>query len=181
MICKACGKSIPSDLLRKDSFSCPTCGQVYRRNTSSSPSKPTSREPRSSSQHKGKSKPALSGGAPIWLVIVLAALLVVTLVICTALLVNRNSGNAFRLSGIYKSNNIAVGKTKKVVIEIPEQPNTNYMVLTESNQTGVGCSVNEKTNTSFQLVIRNLYTDKRAPTITWGLIPFTPTEQVPAS
>lgn len=175
MICKGCGKTIPSTLLQRNSFTCPTCGKAYRRNASSAQSTaPQSRRPESPALGRSASKPLLSGSAPKWLVALLAALLVVLLVVCVVLLANRNSGSVFKLAGTYKTENLAVGKHENVIIEIPEQSNANYVVFTESDQIGIVCSVYKKTTTSFHLVIRNLYTDKRNPSITWGLIPYTP-------
>lgn len=163
MNCKACGEPIPSSLLQKDSFRCPSCGRTYYRGSKTA-SAPSRAKRGSVSRPKGGAKP------PRWLLPTVAALVILALVAGGAWMLRGRGLGASGVSGTVVIDNIATKKNQIFTIEIPRQRG-NYMVLTESSQVGIVCAAKDKTDTSFDLVVRNVYTKDRAPTITWMLVP----------
>lgn len=170
MNCKACGEPIPSYLLRQDSFSCPNCGRTYRR----SGSKPaqSSAAPKKAEKRSRASVEKSGSGMPKWLLPTIAAVLVLALLAGGVWMITRNlGGGRYSVSGTVKPGKTASKKSMTATIEIPEQKDTNYMVAMESSQAGVTCSVKNKTTSSFDIVVYNMYSKDRNPTVSWVLIP----------
>ena len=87
MLCKSCGATIPSQLLRQDSFSCPNCGRAYRRSTQNT--RNTSAGTGENPAVVRQSVPAAASGAlPGWLVPAIAGVACLALVLCIVLLVS---------------------------------------------------------------------------------------------
>lgn len=172
MICKSCGTTIPSHLLRQDSFTCPNCGRAYRR---SSPH--TRNTSAGKSENPAPVKRRVSGSAqssrdlPGWLVPAIAGVACLALVLCIVLLVRGGAGSAFKVCGTIEAGKIGAGKSVTETIEIPRQPNTQYIIATESSTSGILTSIKNKTEASFDLVIRNDTEKSRTASMTWVLIP----------
>ena len=172
MICKSCGATIPSQLLRQDSFSCPSCGRAYRRSTQSTGNTPTERsENPAPARHTVSSNRRSSGALPGWLVPVTAGIACLALVLCIVLLVNGGSRSAYAVCGTIEPERINAGKSVTKTVEISRQPNAQYIVAAESDTPGVTTSVKNKTETSFDLVIRNDNEKSRKPVMTWVVVP----------
>ena len=172
MICKSCGATIPSQLLRQDSFSCPSCGRGYRRSTQNTGNTPAERsENPAPVRHTIPSSRQSSGALPGWLVPATAAVACLALVLCIVLLVSGGSKGGYSVCGAFEPDRINAGKSVTETIEIPRQPNVQYIVATESNTPGITTSVKNKTETSFDLVIRNNNEKSRKPVMNWVLVP----------
>lgn len=171
MNCKACGEPIPSHLLRQDSFRCPKCGRAYYRGSKPTKAASTSKAAPEKRTARKSAGAGLKGfKPPKWLLSAIAALLILAIAVGGVWLLRKRGFGGSGVSGAVKVEGLAVNKNQSITIEIPRQRG-NYMVATESSQIGVVCSVNEKTDTSFDLVVRNLYTKDRNPTISWVLVP----------
>lgn len=111
---------------------------------------------------------------PKWFLPAIAAVLIVALLGCSVWFISKKgrSGYNYKIAGQEEMGEIDVKKNVSKTIEIPGQPNTNYLIATEPNAAGIICSVKNKTTKSFDLVARNTYSKKRSPTITWVLIPY---------
>lgn len=170
MNCKACGEPIPSHLLRQESFQCPSCGRVYRRSgKSSGGSEPAERRP------ARREKPTRSGGGSAkWLLTAVVAVLILALVFGGVWLLGRRGSGAPRVSGSFRLEGLAAKKTATTAVEIPSQGGTDYMIVTETSESGVICSIKDKTPTSFSLVGRNVDNKDHNPTISWALLPCKP-------
>jgi len=172
MICKSCGATIPSQLLRQDSFSCPSCGRAYRRSTQSTGNTPAERSENPAPARRALSNTRQSSGAlPGWLVPATAVVACLALVLCIVLLVRGGSKEVYSVCGAFEPDRINAGKSVTETIEIPRQPNVEYIVATESNTPGITTSVKNKTETSFDLVIRNDNEKSRKPVMNWVLVP----------
>lgn len=201
MNCKVCGEEIPTFLLRQDSFECPKCGRMYRRSAkpgqapnrsrrtddsaspkrnkqddAASPKRNRQDESASPKRNVQRREKAPSGPRekPRWLLPAIAAVLIVALLGCSVWLIGKRgrSGYSAKIAGQAEMGEIGIKRTVSQTIEIPEQPNTNYLIATESNNVGIVCTIRKKTTNSFELYARNLYSKKRSPTITWVLIPY---------
>ncbi|MBR6221076.1 MAG: hypothetical protein IKQ80_10960 [Clostridia bacterium] len=165
MNCKACGQPIPSHLLKQDSFQCPSCGRVYRR------SKPAAAAPAAEKRPaRREQSPRGEAAAPKWLLPAIAGLLILVLVAGGMWFLGRR-GSAPRVSGTVQMEKMAYKKNSATTIEIPSQGGTDYMIATESDQFGIICAIEDKTPTSFKLVVRNMYSKSRNPKISWVLLP----------
>lgn len=172
MICKSCGATIPSQLLRQDSFSCPNCGRAYRRSTQNTrnTSARTGENPAAVRQSVPSSRQS-SGALPGWLLPVTAGVACLALVLCIVLLVSGGSKGAYSVCGAFEPDRINAGKSVTKTIDIPRQPNVQYIVATESNTPGITTSIKNKTETSFDIVMRNDNEKSRKPIMNWVLIP----------
>ena len=171
MVCKSCGATIPSQLLRQDSFSCPSCGRAYRRSTQSNQNASAGRSENPAPVRRTVSSSLSSGTLPGWLVPAIAGVACLALVLCIVLLVSGGSKGAYSVCGAFESDRINAGKSITKTIDIPRQPNVQYIVATESDTLGITTSVKNKTETSFDLVIRNDYEKSRKPVMNWVLVP----------
>ncbi len=166
MNCKACGQPIPSHLMKQDSFQCPNCGRVYRKSRPSGGSSAAQKRPdRRERAPRGESQ------SPKWLLPVVAALLILALLGGGMWLLTRRGGGAPSVSGAVQMESVEYKKSVSTTIEIPSQGGTDYMIATESNESGIICSIKDKTPTSFKLVARNVYSKERTPVISWVLLP----------
>lgn len=166
MNCKACGQPIPSHLMKQDSFQCPSCGRVYRKSKPSGGSSTAEKRPaRRERASRGESP------SPKWLLPAIAALLILALLGGGMWLLTRRGGGAPSVSGAVQLEPLAYKKSVTTTIEIPSQGGTDYMIATESSESGVICSIKDKTPTSFKLVSRNMYSKERTPVISWVLLP----------
>lgn len=170
MNCKACGEPIPNHLLRQESFQCPNCGRVYRRSGKSSGGSETAEK----RPVRREQPPRGSGRSSKGLLIAIAALLILALVFGGLWLLGRRGSGAPRVSGTIQLENLTSKKTATTVVEIPSQGGTDYMIATESSESGVICSIKDKTPTSFSLVARNVLSKDRSPMISWVLLPCKP-------
>ena len=100
-----------------------------------------------------------------------AAVLGVALVICILLLVTKGSRGTFNVCGRFKPGQLVANKHISTTIEIPRQRSNEYVIAAESDQTGIVFTVTKKTETSFQLLSRNVTSKTREPVVTWVLIP----------
>ena len=177
MKCKACGNVIPSELLRKDSFTCPSCGRAYRRSTredvpplgSRKQMAPNEREERSS----GSARQADRSGV---LLRITACAVVVALIISIVALVVGMRSKRVAASGQVRSIAIEGSKYIPVPVDIPAQPNENYLVALDIDSSKVGVGIRKKTPTSFTLAMTNQSKDAQTVSVTWALVPF----QLPA-
>ena len=146
MICKSCGATIPGQLLRKDSFSCPSCGKIYRRNSEKSRNAPSGRsENPVPIRQNMPSRKRFSMDMPGWLLPVTAGIAVIALVLCIVLLI-KGTGGA-RLSGAFSTGKISANKSVTRTIGIPRQSNTRYIIAAESDTVGVTVAIKNKTQT----------------------------------
>lgn len=172
MKCKACGNVIPSELLRKNSFTCPSCGRAYRRSTredvpplgSRKQMAPIEREERSS----GSARQADRSGV---LLRITACAVVVALVISIVSLVVGMRSKGFVASGQVKGIAVEGSKYVSVPVEIPTQPNGNYMIAFDINTSAVCVGISKKTPTSFTMGLSNRSKDAKKVTVTWALVP----------
>ena len=172
MICKSCGATIPSQLLRQDSFNCPNCGRAYRRSTQNAGNTPAERSENPAPARRAVSGSRQSSGAlPGWLVPAIAGVACLALVLSIVLLVKGGSKGVYTVCGAFQPDRINAGKSVTETIDIPRQPNVEYIVATESNTPGITTSVKNKTETSFDLVIRNNNEKSRKPVMNWVLVP----------
>ena len=171
MICKSCGATIPSQLLRQDSFNCPNCGRAYRRSAQSSQNTAGGRSENPAPARRTVSSSQSSGALPGWLVPTIAGVACLALVLCIVLLVSGGSKGAYSVCGAFEPDRINAGKSVTKTIEIPRQANVQYIVATESDTAGITTSVKNKTETSFDLVIRNDNGKSRKPVMNWVLVP----------
>ena len=172
MKCKACGNVIPSELLRKDSFTCPSCGRAYRRSTredvpalgSRKQMAPNEREERSS----GSARQADRSGV---LLRITACAVVVALIISIVALVVGMRSKRVAASGQVRSIAIEGSKYITVPVDIPAQPNENYLVALDIDSSKVGVGIRKKTPTSFTLAMTNQSKDAQTVSVTWALVP----------
>ena len=173
MKCKACGNVIPSELLRKDSFTCPSCGKAYRRSTrddvptteSRKQRKPDEGEERSS----GSERQADRSG--ILLRIIACAVVVALIISIVALVAGMRSGRV-AASGQVKGVKIEGNGTINVPVEIPVQPNENYLVAMNINSSVVTVGVGSKTATMFEFILHNASSKERTVSVNWALVPY---------
>jgi len=170
MRCKACGNVIPSEYLQQDNFSCPSCGKTYRRNTKSDGAASEggrSRDP----DRKRPSGSKKQAGSSEMLLRVMACAVVVALIISIVALVAGMRSKSFAVCGQAKGITVE-GKTYvEVPIEIPAQPNENYLVACDINSTVVNVGIVKKTATSFSLGFYNIDNKVRTVSVNWALVP----------
>lgn len=172
MKCKACGNVIPSELLRKDSFTCPSCGRAYRRSTREDVSAPGSRKQMAPNEREerasGLARQADRSGV---LLRITACAVVVALVISIVALVVGMRSKGIVASGQVKGIALEGNKYITVPVEIPAQPNENYLVAFDINSSKVSVGVRKKTPTSFTLAMTNQSKDAQTVSVTWALVP----------
>ena len=177
MKCKACGNVIPSELLRKDSFTCPSCGKAYRRSTKSdAPAADAGRRRAYNDDGERTSGSERQGAKSGILLRITACAVVVALILSIVALVMGMRSKSFVAYGQIKGVKVAGNKYMTVPVDIPAQPNDNYMVLFDINTSAVSAGIMEKTPTSFTVGLTNRINDARTVNITWTLVPY----QLPA-
>ena len=177
MKCKACGNVIPSELLRKDSFTCPSCGRAYRRSTREDVPPLGSRKQMAPNEREeslsGSARQADRSGV---LLRITACAVVVALIISIVALVVGMRSKGVAASGQVRSIAIEGSKYITVPVDIPAQPNENYLVALDIDSSKVGVGIRKKTPTSFTLAMTNQSKDAQTVSVTWALVPF----QLPA-
>ena len=172
MKCKACGNVIPSELLRKDSFKCPSCGRDYRRSTREDAPASVSRNEREpyegEERSSGSARQADRSGV---LLRITACAVVVALIISIVALVTGMRSKGVVASGLVKGITLEGRKYVTVPVDIPAQPNENYMVALDINSNKVSVYVKNKTPTSFTLGMDNQSKIAQTVSVAWALVP----------
>ena len=182
MKCKSCGNVIPSELLRREAFTCPSCGKTYRRSAKPDSSAPAPRKPEAPAERRPRE--ARSNGAagmPGWVLPVLACLAVVALIFSGIALFTSTRSAVVKTCGQVTGVKIDGNKYVEIPVEIPEQRNSNYFVAVESSTSAVSYCIVKKTTTGFTIGASNRISEARTPEINWVLMPVNLPAQEPVS